>query len=286
MATAVVTGANSGIGLATAMRLAADGYRVFAGARSAAGIEAIEAAAAIDGAAVDAITIDVTDGASVEAAFAAILEDAGPVSVLVNNAGVGGGGTVEETPIAVYQQVLDTNVLGAIRCTQQVLPGMREAGAGSVVNISSVAGISGPPVMSAYAASKFALEGVSESLQCEVGRFGIRVFIIRPGVILTPIWAKSEVLATEAYQEQSDAMVQIIGWGLGNEAVGPEVVADVIADAIAAETHVVRHVAGNADRIARMRAELGDEELLGVWGLDEAAFRDRYSQLAGADYWS
>ena len=168
----MVTGANSGIGLATALRLAADGYEVFAGARRAEGLDAIAAAAADAGATtVHPITIDVSDDDSVQAAFAQVLAD-GPVDVLVNNAGITGAGSVEETPVATYQAMFDTNVLGVVRCTQAVLPGMREAKGGRIVNISSSSAVVSPPLMAAYASTKRAVESISESLQAEVAPFG------------------------------------------------------------------------------------------------------------------
>ena len=188
---AVVTGANSGIGLATSLRLARDGFEVWAGARSDAGLAAIEQAASDAGLdAVRAVQVDVTDDRSVEVAFATIQAD-GPVDVLVNNAGITGAGSVEETPIGTYQAMFDTNVLGVVRCIQQVLPGMREAASGRIVNISSSSAIQSPPLMAPYATTKMAVEGISESLQAEVAPYGIRVIAIQAGTILTPIWGKN-----------------------------------------------------------------------------------------------
>ena len=191
-ATAVVTGANSGIGLATALRLAADGYRVVASSRRPEGLEVIESAAAAAGVtALRPVLLDVTDDDSVAAAFSSILGD-GPVDVLVNNAGITGSGSVEETSTSTYQAMFDTNVLGTVRCAQQVLPGMRAAGAGRIVNISSSSAILSPPLMGPYASTKLAVEGLSESLQSEVAPFGIRVVVIQAGTILTPNWGKAD----------------------------------------------------------------------------------------------
>ena len=284
--TAVVTGANSGIGLATSLRLAADGFDVFAGSRRAEGLDDISAAAANAGLDnVHPIALDVGDDASVDTAFVEI-HAAGPVAVLVNNAGVSGGGTVEETSIDTYRQMFDTNVLGVIRCTQQVLPGMRDAGAGRIVNVSSASAIIGPPAMSAYALTKFALEGLSESLQSEVAPFGIRVIVLRPGTIMTPIWGKAAGFpADSAYADTYDFLMSIFAYNLTKTGVAAEVVADVIGDAVADPSPSLRHVIGDADVLARMRERYNDDELFGMYFLEGDALRDRYRELSGIDYW-
>jgi len=286
-ARAVVTGANSGIGLATALRLAADGFEVFAGARRQEGLDAIaEAADAAGLANVHPTALDVTSDESVEAAFAAILEH-GPVAVLVNNAGVSGASSLEETSIETYQHMFDTNVLGVIRCTQQVLPGMREARAGRIVNISSSSAITSPPLMSAYASTKVAVESLSESLQVEVAPFGIRVIVMQPGTILTPIWGKAEALSSDtAYPEARDFLLQVLTHNLMHSGVGPEVVAEAISAAVAADEPELRHVVGDAEVLAGMRERHADVELFGVHFLAGDAFRERYVEMSGIDYWA
>jgi NAD(P)-dependent dehydrogenase (short-subunit alcohol dehydrogenase family) len=282
---AVVTGANSGIGLATALRLAADGYEVFAGARRPEGLEAIDEAAASAGVHVRPLTIDVTNDTSVAEAFATVLAD-GPVGVLVNNAGITGAGSVEETPVATYQAMFDTNVLGVVRCTQQVLPGMRGARRGRIVNISSSSAIVSPPLMSAYASTKFAVESISESLQAEVAPFGIRVVVVQAGTILTPIWGKSEAPPPDtAYPQARDFLLEVLTHNLTNSGVPAGAVADAIAAAITADEPPLRHVIGDADVLAAMRERHHDDDLLGVYFLDGDEFRDRYRQLSGIDYW-
>jgi NAD(P)-dependent dehydrogenase (short-subunit alcohol dehydrogenase family) len=283
--TAVVTGANSGIGLATALRLAADGYEVFAGSRRAEGADDIaEAAAASDLRNIRAVTLDVGSDESVAAAFGEILAD-GPVDVLVNNAGISGGGTVEDTPITTYQSMLDTNVVGVVRCTQQVLPGMREAHTGRIVNVSSAAAIIGPPAMGAYAATKWALEGLSESLQSEVAAFGIRVIVVRPGTIMTPIWGKAGALPSDSpYADTYDFLSQRVMHNLGNTGVAAEVVADVIGDALTDSPPVMRHVVGDADAITRMRERYSDEEIcVDLYALDLEARHDNYRRMIATD---
>lgn len=284
--TAVVTGANSGIGLATTLRLAADGYEVYAGARRPEGLADIAAATAAAGhTSVHPIALDVTDDASVAEAFGTILEG-GPVTVLVNNAGITGSGSVEETDVATYQRLFDTNVLGVVRGIQQVLPGMREARRGRIVNISSSSAITSPPMMAPYASTKLAVEAISESLQAEVAPFGIRVIAVRAGTILTPIWGKADAPPAETvYPQAREFLLQVLTHNLTNSGVTPEVVADAIADAVADEAPALRHLVGDADVLAGMRERHSDDDLFGVYFLDGEVFRDRYRELSGIDYW-
>ena len=284
---AVVTGANSGIGLATTLRLAADGYEVFAGARRAEGLEAIATAAATAGATtVHPITIDVSDDASVAAAFAEVLAG-GSVDVLVNNAGITGAGSVEETPVDVYQAMFDTNVLGVVRCTQAVLPGMRDARSGRIVNISSSSAVVSPPLMAAYASTKRAVESISESLQAEVAPFGIRVVLVQAGTILTPIWGKSEAPPEDtAYPQARDFLLKVLTHQLTSSGVAPETVADAIAAAVEDEAPSLRHLVGDAEVLAGMRERHPDDDLFGVYFLEGREFESRYHELSGIDYWA
>jgi NAD(P)-dependent dehydrogenase (short-subunit alcohol dehydrogenase family) len=282
----VVTGANSGIGLATALRLAADGYEVVAGTRRAEGADAIEAAAAAAGVTtVRPVLLDVTDDASVEAAFAPLQADG--VAVLVNNAGITGSGSVEETPLSTYQAMFDTNVAGVVRCTQRVLPSMRAAGAGRIVNISSSSAILSPPLMGPYASTKLAVEGLSESLQSEVAPFGIRVVVVQAGTILTPIWGKADPPPEDTlYPAAREFLLKVLMHNLTTSGVPPETVAEVIAAAVASDDPPLRHVVGDADVLDGMRRGFGDDELMGVWALEGEDFQQRYAELSGIDYWA
>ena len=283
MSKAVVTGANSGIGLATALRLAADGYEVWAGARSDNGLAAIEEAAGSH--IVRPVRLDVTDDRSVADAFATVLAD-GPVDVLVNNAGITGAGSVEETPVDVYQSMFDTNVLGTVRCAQQVLPGMRASRSGYVVNISSSSALLSPPLMAPYASTKRAVESISESLQSEAAEYGVRVVLIEAGTILTPIWGKSETPPEDtAYPRARDLLLSVLMHNLTTSGVPAETVADAIAESVADPAPPFRRLVGDADVLAGMRARHTDEEVLGVFFLEPDELRARYAELAGVDYW-
>jgi NAD(P)-dependent dehydrogenase (short-subunit alcohol dehydrogenase family) len=168
----LVTGASTGIGLACATHLAAQGFRVYGTSR--------RPSAAHQGG-VTMLTADVTDDRSVEQAVAAVLDREQRLDILVNNAGMGIAGAVEDTSIEQATRQLDVNFFGAFRVCRAVLPQMRNQRSGYMVNIGSIGGLVAIPYQAMYSASKFALEGFSESLRMEVRPFGIRVVIIEPG---------------------------------------------------------------------------------------------------------
>lgn len=172
---ALITGASSGFGQLTAAQLADAGFQVFGASRRGAG--------ATGG--VEMLALDVTAQASVDAGVRAVLERAGRIDVLVNNAGRTHGGLIEETPLDVAMRMFDTNLWGAVRMTNAVLPAMRAQRSGLIVNVSSLAGLVGAPGQGLYSASKHALEGYTEALQAEVHRFGIRVALVEPGFFRT-----------------------------------------------------------------------------------------------------
>lgn len=176
---ALVTGASSGIGRAIAARLAGDGCLVFGTSRNPA------KATALPG--VTLLPLDVTDDASVSALVRTVLEQAGRIDVLVNNAGVAVVGAVEEVPLSLAHQQFETNYFGVLRMIQAVLPAMRSQGAGHIINVGSVAGHVAMPFAGQYTATKFALEGLSEALRHEVAAFGIKVALVEPGFFKTEL---------------------------------------------------------------------------------------------------
>src|SRR5258708_2857010 len=174
---ALVTGASSGIGQATAELLAANGFTVFGTSRTPEKLAR----------SFKWLPLDVHSDASVEAAIQALLEQAGRIDVLVNNAGYSQVGAIEESSIADIQAQLDTNLLGVLRMIKAVLPVMRQQGSGRIINVSSVVGHVAPPYVGVYSASKFALEGLSEALREEVRPFGVEVSLIEPAFVKTHI---------------------------------------------------------------------------------------------------
>ena len=175
--TALVTGASSGIGNATARALAAAGYPTVATARDPQLLGDLAAAGC------RTLALDVTDEHSLTSAVGTIEETYGGASVLVNNAGYGEMGPLEEVPIEAFRRELETNLVGLLRLCQLVLPGMRQRGYGRIVNMSSMGGLMALPGGGAYYASKFALEGLSDALRAEVAPFGIDVIVIEPGLV-------------------------------------------------------------------------------------------------------
>lgn len=178
----MVTGASRGIGRAVARAAAARGARIGLVARSRRDLEAVLAEAGGNGVVAPA---DVADPAALERALRLVEERLGPIDVLVNNAGVGAYGPFLETDPGVFERLMAVNYLAAVRTMRFVLPGMLERGRGHVVNVASVAGRIAPPLEAAYAASKFALIGLSEAVDLEVAGRGVRVSVVDPGVVAT-----------------------------------------------------------------------------------------------------
>ena len=187
MSTVLITGTSKGIGLATALTLARGGHTVYATMRNVDRAAELAEEAATDLLPIHYSVMDVDSDESVATAIAAIYETAGPIDVLVNNAGVERNGSIEELAMDDFRAVMETNYFGAIRCAKAVIPHMRERRSGLIVNITSVAGRVSTSPLGPYAASKFALEALSEALAQEMKTFGVRVAIVEPGIIDTPM---------------------------------------------------------------------------------------------------
>jgi NAD(P)-dependent dehydrogenase (short-subunit alcohol dehydrogenase family) len=259
---AVVTGANSGIGRATALHLAQQGYRVFGTVRSLDKAGKLQARANELGVSVELIELDVADDASVQRGFADIFRTTDRIDVLVNNAGVGGNGVVEESTPQMYHDAFNVNVVGAIRCTQQVLPNMRERKSGTIVNITSVVGKFAAVAQAPYVASKWAFEGVSEELAQEVAPFGIRVVIIEPGVTKSSIFAKNIDAPNQsgAYDAHYRRMFAFYAAGITN-ATPAEDVGALIHHAITTDTPQLRYACSWAGpEIVAGRAKQSDND--------------------------
>ena len=189
---ALITGTSSGFGLLSAIKLAKQGYKVIATMRDLSRkgelVEQAEQAGVVER--LHLMTMDVTDSESIEATINTIHEIFGRIDVLVNNAGFAIGGFIEEISMEEWRQQMETNFFGLVAVTTAVLPVMREQGNGMIINIGSISGLFGFPGYAPYAASKFAVEGFTESLRHEMSPFGIRVVLIEPGSFRTSIWGK------------------------------------------------------------------------------------------------
>ncbi|OZB91026.1 SDR family oxidoreductase [Paenibacillus sp. XY044] len=188
----LVTGSSSGFGLLACVELAVRGYAVFAGMRRPEASGELMKAAQTSGALehIHVVGLDVTDGEQVLQAVSGILKSRGRIDVLVNNAGTAYGGMIEEIPMDVWKAQLETNFFGMVAVTQAVLPAMREARKGKIIQISSISGAVGFPGFGPYVSSKFAVEGFSECLALEMRPFGVDVVVVEPGSYGTAIWDK------------------------------------------------------------------------------------------------
>ena len=198
MANVLVTGASTGIGLATVERLARDGHKVFAGVRKQVDADSLSKL----GANVVPVLVDVTDASQVTAAAAIVEEHVRGTGLhgLVNNAGIATGGPLEHLPLERLREQLEVNLVGQLAITQAMLPLVRRAN-GRLVFVGSASGRVGTPMLGAYVTSKFALEGLTETLRMELVPWDIKVVLIEPGPVKTPIWEKAKSQADELEAE-------------------------------------------------------------------------------------
>ncbi|MEY2958581.1 MAG: hypothetical protein RLZZ01_1149 [Actinomycetota bacterium] len=279
----VVTGANSGIGRATALHLAATGHTVVGTVRSIARAGKLLEAAEAAGVGVELVELDIADGASVRDGFDRILAEQGRIDHLVNNAGIGGNGVVEETSSKRILDVMNVDLCGAVRCAQAVLPQMRERRSGTIVNVTSVAGRLAAVAQAPYVAAKWALEGISEQLAQEVAPFGIRVAIIEPGVTKSSIFGKNTDAPNEsgAYDVQYARMLQMYAAGYLHASDASEV-AEVIRHAIETDEPKLRYpVSWGGAGIIEGRGAMSDEDWVAmgrIESMDEyvVAFREAF----------
>jgi NAD(P)-dependent dehydrogenase (short-subunit alcohol dehydrogenase family) len=185
--TVLITGGTDGLGKAAARLLAERGYRVFAAGRSPQKRAQLDTLARDRKLPLETVEMDVSDEQSVEHAVRDVLAKAGTIDVLINNAGIGYVGTVEDLRMEDWRRQFETNFFGVVRVTQAVLPGMRERRRGRILMMSSVSGLLTPPAQGAYSSSKHALEGLSNALRLEMYAFGVAVVLIEPGYIVTGI---------------------------------------------------------------------------------------------------
>jgi len=282
MTVAFITGANSGIGRSASVDLAARGWTVYGSMRSLDKGERLAAMAADAGVEVHPVVCDVTDTESVNRAVADVTAASGGIDVLVNNAGIGANGVLEESPVERYAEAMDVNLYGVVRCVQAVLPQMRERGAGCIINVSSVAGVVAAIAQSPYVASKWAVEGLSEGLAQEVAPFGIRVAIIEPGIIKTAILAKNVDAPNDsgAYDRAYQRMFQFYTAGLADPG-DPSEVADVIYEAATTDRPRLRWTCGwGGPELAGNRRDVSDEEWVALATIkDDAEYLRRFGEL-------
>jgi NAD(P)-dependent dehydrogenase (short-subunit alcohol dehydrogenase family) len=250
MARILITGCSTGIGRASAVELARRGHEVIATARRVETLHDLDVS--------DRFALDVED----ETSIAEVIGACGHIDGLVNNAGVGMGGPVESVPLTDVRRLFEVNFFGAVRMLQMVVPRMRHAGSGVIVNVSSVAGRVASPLGGFYAATKHALEAVSEALHFEVGHFGIRVVIIEPGFIDTNFASRVHHHGDDVppYDELRRQWDQVGDSLLGDQGrPGPELVGTAIADAVEnPDTPLRVPVGADAEMVTSTRASMDD----------------------------
>ena len=245
---AVVTGSSSGIGFETSLALAREGYFTYATMRDVKKAGKIQKIADEESLSLKVIELDVDDEESAENAINTIIQEKGRVDVLVNNAGWGIWGTGEDVSVEEFKEQFETNFFSVVRMIQKVAPTMRNQGSGNIVNISSVAGRIGLPASTAYVSSKFAVEGLSESLRYELGQFGVNVIIIEPGVIKTNFFdsMKTAKKADEGGVYRDITIKVITGVKMMAEmGTSPKEVAQVIIKSLKEEKPLPRYIVGN-----------------------------------------
>lgn len=233
----LVTGASSGIGRACATALAQQGHRVYGTGRNPRGAEGN----------FTMLPMDVTDAMSVQTAMQTLLDREGRIDVVVNNAGFGYGGAVEDTTIEEAQAIFDTNFHGVLRVCHTVLPTMRAQGSGTIINVSSIGGLIGLPFQGLYSASKYALEGMSEALRMEVKRFGIHVTLVEPGDTRTQFTAnRRNTRGADENSTYREVYRRTLARIEADEANGapPETVARTVMRVVATPRPKVRYVVG------------------------------------------
>jgi NAD(P)-dependent dehydrogenase (short-subunit alcohol dehydrogenase family) len=273
MTIALVTGTSSGIGLATAVTLARGGHTVIATMRNLESAGELQKIVAAEKLPVSLAVLDVDDDASVESGLGRVLAEHGRLDVLVNNAGIGGGGSVEESSAARFREVMETNFFGALRCIKAVVPGMRERRHGCIVNVTSISGRLAMAPAAAYCASKFALEALSECLAQEMKAFNVRVAIIEPGVIATPIFSKAKPTPDNTPYPHARRQRALFAQSLTNP-TSPYIVGEKIREIVDGDSWQLRYPVGpDAVPFLKWRASKTDEEVVNLGGASDEEFK-------------
>jgi NAD(P)-dependent dehydrogenase (short-subunit alcohol dehydrogenase family) len=262
---AIVTGSSSGIGFETSLTLARSGFLTYATMRNLGKGATIKSVAAEEGLPIHVVQLNVTEERSINDAIHSIKSDVGRIDVLVNNAGYGLNGAFEDLAMEEIKAQYETNLFGVIRVTQAVLPIMRKQKSGIIVNISSGAGRFGYPGGSAYVSTKFAIEGLSESMAYELEPFGIRVVLVEPGVIKTNF--VNSIVAAKKSQDPNSPYAQLmqnVATSFQHMIEGgssTDVVAKVVLKAVTSENPTLRYLAGkDVETWIKGKKSMSDEE--------------------------
>ena len=264
---ALITGVSSGLGLETAILLAKKGFRVVGTMRDPSKGAELAKAVTAAGVAIDVLPMDLTNTASIQNAVAEVAAKYGTVDALVNNAGYQVRGFFEDTSDAETRRQFETNVFGTMAVTRAVLPQMRAKRSGRIVFVTSIAGRIGSLGLGPYSATKFALEGLGETLALELAPFGIRVSLVEPGIVNTAFWsaglhvaeaAKSPASPYRAYFEESERMAE---WAVKSSPIRPADVAQAIYQAVSAKRPHRRYLVGSRPKTLMLVRRLMPQEL-------------------------
>lgn len=266
----LVTGTSSGIGHAAALHLARQGYKVYATMRNSAKAGALRELAVAEKLALTIETLDVSDNQSMLACVDRITAAEGRIDVLINNAGLSSSSPIETYPEDEHRALFEANYWGPVKLVQAVLPGMRERRHGAIINVSSLLGRIAWANQGAYCASKFAIEAFSEALAQEVLPFGIRVAIIEPGVVASAIFENTPVHYDRAspYKPAMRRNGRFYSVGIAS-ATPAERIAEVIAEALAAEQPRLRYAAGYGSQAIDRRAAMSDDEFVALGDMND-----------------
>ncbi len=281
MAKVLITGTSQGIGLATALILARAGHPVHATMRNPDGAPELAKAAAKEKLPITVTRMDVDSDASVASAIAEILQRAGHLDVLVNNAGIERTGSITDLPLRTFREAMETNYFGAIRCIQAVAPVMCRRRSGCIINVTSVAGRIAASPQAPYTASKWACEALSEALAQEMKPHNVRVAIVEPGIIATAMASRIAGNQGASVSARERRFANLFTASLKNPAP-PSVVGEKIREIIESGTWKLRHPAGpDAQPFLQWRTAMSDEEWVDWGALDDDAWYQRVQRDFG-----
>jgi NAD(P)-dependent dehydrogenase (short-subunit alcohol dehydrogenase family) len=286
MSVILVTGASTGIGQETALHMARKGHDVYAAVRSPDTATDLKDKIAQEQLSVTVIKLDLVNPSSIDSAVSDIMARSGRIDALVNNAGIGGGQAVEMTTLEEAREIFETNYFGNVSVLRAITPIMRKQKSGRIVTVGSLAGQVVMGCHAHYSASKWAMEGLSEALAQEMAEFNVKVSIIEPGCVLTPIWGKGSL--PEGDQPYINSLMRLgrfFEFGLTRPAM-PEDVAEAIAHAIESDKPHFRYPVGHdAVETVAARASVSDDEWMELNCLQGEEFHERWAEVVGVDYY-
>jgi len=264
--TALVTGCSSGIGYSTCLLLARNNFKVYGTVRNLSKAKKIQEVIDKEKIPLKIILLDVNDSESIQNAIRDILYDSRKIDVLINNAGYGMFGPIEDITTEDVKLQFETNFFGVIRLIKEIVPIMRKQGNGTIVNISSMVGRFGVPLNAAYVSSKFAIEGLSESISYELAEFGIKIIVIEPGVVQTNFFNNLKINGLDTsspYYELMKKRVSFLKIAMKNSPTSSSQVANTILDALNSKRPEFRYVIGiDAKNSIQKKDSLSDKKFM------------------------